>query len=663
MLNSRERFLKWRPFAKLWESYRNTPLLEEEKILQNIWSRVKKQMKKKQFSKEDFLEVLTAFQNINEPGRLSSKTVFEDFFENFKKINHKKLCENHVNLICQTAEIYLKFSKPWDALQYFEDAIEIAIKTKHCKVLNLENYIKLMATKRRYDDCTLTLTKLSFISQDYNYYRALAFIEAKSYKTAEKILSKCHQNSTSINLLYTRLYFELKDWNKMNKPMNEVMKKEKDEKYQWEGKDKDFKAYLTSLYWAGKQDFQRKNYKYALDTFMNLTMLASNSPSRVYELKDLILDLMPEVIEIIDQVLQSEDKEKYKLDESLRGEMYQWLHKISQAGFDALDEEKYLKAIMFETLSKLFAIIVFNNPSPKVLNVLQYVTIFEAYAITENRDLALLEIQEFAKNLELKHQGQDQDLDHMHMYAHLYYANNFYYPEAIESYEAILNAKEVKTDPYVFAIYACTQGRILFEDQQHEKSIAIFKKCSKIKYERGEMYLWRPALSYLYLKKYENAMKSFKYFWDRRTSRQFNGAEVTMAFLGQGYCATKLKRHNEAEKNFKQAELTKSGEDIPSVPFFRMIAAYDRGSKKETFKYLKIVMKRIKSVEKLVPFLQDKIVHDARYLKHDWRNVLDVVSDHSRCLFSNPEADVHQFKTYRNSSLIVLCLLNKKYDS
>ena len=65
-------------------------------------------------------------------------------------------------------------------------------------------------------------------------------------------------------------------------------------------------------------------------------------------------------------------------------------------------------------------------------------------------------------------------------------------------------------------------------------------------------------------------------------------------------------------------------------------------------------------LEKLVPFLQDKIVDEGRYLKDDWRNVLDVISDHSPALF--PKSDVQQYKTYRNSSLIVLCLLNKKYD-
>ena len=134
MLKNRELFLQWRPFAKLWNSYEDTPLLEEEKVLQNIWSRVKKQLKKKKLTNQDLLEVINAFENINEPGRLPAKKVFEDFSENFRKINHKKLCENHLNLICQVGEIFLEFSRPWEALQYFQDAIEIAIKTKHCKV-------------------------------------------------------------------------------------------------------------------------------------------------------------------------------------------------------------------------------------------------------------------------------------------------------------------------------------------------------------------------------------------------------------------------------------------------------------------------------------------------------------------------------------------------
>ena len=114
---------------------------------------------------------------------------------------------------------------------------------------------------------------------------------------------------------------------------------------------------------------------------------------------------------------------------------------------------------------------------------------------------------------------------------------------------------------------------------------------------------------------------------------------------------------------FKQAEKFKSGGDIPCVPFYRMMAAIDRKNSKDTFKYLKLVMKSIRSVENLVHFLQGKIVDEGRYLKDDWRNVLDVISDHSRAILPDPDSDVQQYKTYRNSSLIVLCILNKKYES
>ena len=75
MLRNRE----WRPFASQWDSYRNSPLLEEEKVLKNIWHKMKKQVKKKQLSKEDLSQLLIAFQNIDEPARISPKTVFEEF--------------------------------------------------------------------------------------------------------------------------------------------------------------------------------------------------------------------------------------------------------------------------------------------------------------------------------------------------------------------------------------------------------------------------------------------------------------------------------------------------------------------------------------------------------------------------------------------------------
>ena len=433
MLRNRE----WRPFASQWDSYRNSPLLEEEKVLKNIWHKMKKHVKKKQLSKEDLSQLLTAFQNIDEPARISPKTVFEEFSVHFQRIDHTKLCFNDADLLYQTGQGFLAFSKPCEALKYFKNAIEITILQKSQKVLKLDDFIKLMSKKRLFNESTFILTQLSFINPEYNYYRALAFIEAKNYTTAEKILSEsfsCIQTeckrTTQVNLLYTRLYFELKDWKKIRRPIHEIQVKEMDETNQW--KDKDLKAFLTSLYWIGKQAFEQKDYKEALSFFLQFTMLIENQISRIYELKDLFLDLMPEVIEMVDQVLKGKEEERsqYKLEEYLEDPLYQVLHKYTQGGFDTLMEEKYLKAIMFETLSKLIGIRVFYNQSKVVLNILQYFTIFEAYAIMENRDLAMRELQEFVKN-DGEHYKDDGFMETIYKEAHLYYANSLYYPEAI----------------------------------------------------------------------------------------------------------------------------------------------------------------------------------------------------------------------------------------
>ena len=93
-------------------------------------------------------------------------------------------------------------------------------------------------------------------------------------------------------------------------------------------------------------------------------------------------------------------------------------------------KEKYLKAIMFETLSKMIGIRVFYNQSKEVLNILQYFTIFESYAIMENRDLAMREMQEFVKNPG-EHYKDDGFMENIYKEAQLYYANSYYYPEAI----------------------------------------------------------------------------------------------------------------------------------------------------------------------------------------------------------------------------------------
>ena len=425
MLRNRE----WRPFASQWNSYRDTPLFEEEKILKNVWHKMKRQIMKKQLSKENLSHLLIAFQNIDEPARLLPKTTFEEFSVHFQRIDYNKFCYDDAELLYQTGQVCLAFSKPCEAFKYFKNAIEITILQNSQRVLKLDDYVKLMSKRRLNNECTFILTQLSLINPEYNHYRALAFIEAKNYGTAEKILSQC-QRTTPINLLYVRLYFELKDWKKIRRPIHEIQEKELDETRQW--KDKDLKAFLTVLYWIGKQAFEQKDYKEALNFFLQFTMLASTKESRIYELKELFLDLMPEVIEMVDQILEGgeEERSQYKLEKDLEETLFKLLYKLTQGGFDTLMEEKYLKAIMFETLSKLIGIRVFYNQSKVVLNILQYFTIFEAYAIMENRDLAMREMQEFIKNPG-EHYKDDGFMEDIYKEAQLYYANSYYYPEAI----------------------------------------------------------------------------------------------------------------------------------------------------------------------------------------------------------------------------------------
>ena len=61
------------------------------------------------FLDPDIYQNLIAFQNIDEPARISPKTVFEEFSVHFQRIDHTKLCFNDADLLYQTGQVFLAF--------------------------------------------------------------------------------------------------------------------------------------------------------------------------------------------------------------------------------------------------------------------------------------------------------------------------------------------------------------------------------------------------------------------------------------------------------------------------------------------------------------------------------------------------------------------------
>ena len=594
----------------------------------------------------------------------SLKVIFEDFYGYFQRIDCAQVFENDPGLLYQAGEIYLTYGKSSEALVCFQESIDIAISKMDQKVLPLDSYVKLMTKRRLFHECTLQLTKLSLLNSSYNYYRAWAFLEAKNYSTSEKILKTCSK-STKVNLLLARLYYELKDWKNMFTPLDDVIKKEECKKSKWEGEDKSIEDYLTALDWIGKEKFAQKDYKEAIEPWLTLTFVVMIFllKDRAYEVKNIVPRLNA-LIPLIEEMERSDPKLLLEVRENVVDSVGHF-QKMIQYGFHYLkDEDKPLKAIICTTWTKIAATVIFSKQDQQRFITMQHLIIFEAHAIMENRDDAISELQSFM-NRSRSQMIDDPYFLELVKKAFGYYAALKYYPEGTDAYETLIKIPEVRAEKINVAMFSFTQARILFQDQQHVESIALFDECAKVKYEQGEVFLWRPALSYIHLKDYKKALKWIVTFLSKRNS--FGQFEFTMTILAQGYCFTKLKMYDQAERSFKKAVKTKlkGGDLVSYVPLYRMIAALDKKDGKEVLKYLKLMMQQqnIKFADHLVSFLQDAISDEGRYLKNEWRKILDTVTSNSRALLPNPEREVQQCKTYRNSSLIVLTFLNKKYDS
>ena len=631
-------------------------MLEEEKKLKKVWTFVKSAFQMKKCKKSDLKHLLLAFQDINEFSRYTPKNIFEEFQSCLQNADRPKLLENDIKVIYNIGELCMEYNQIQEALKYFEEAVEIAVKNPNgdLEVLKLDSYVKVMAKLNRFNELTLIMTKLTIINSEYAYYRGLAFVEAKNYDVALKILMKCEQ-TTKIGLLLCRIQFELKNWKDLRSSATKITDIEHDENNVWI--DHNLKIFLKAQYYQAIACFKLGNYRACNQIFQVFLLYIidqfNKSMETIYELKDIIFELIPKAIEYLDVVMQ-----KITIKERIDEEFTRLSH-YAQMAFDLLLTDENVKAAMISTVVKLGLVLATTKESKICVPLHLIFSNFQSFAVMNRQDETLQELQSFDQSV--------HPLLKSHTYYMVilekslqYYANLKYYPEAIETYEKLIAINDEETNKMAH-LYACTLGRVLFEDNQHEKCFQHFEKWIATKGnfgEAGEEYLWRTAFSYIYLRKYEKALKYFK----KLIEVKLLNAGLFVIYLGMAYCFAKTQKYSKALKLHEFAKDLARGKDIPRVPFNKIILFHDKGDSRDTFKHVKTVAKSLKSVEHLVVFLQEIIGDEGQYLRYDWRNVLDTFLKHSKNIFQHPDTETQAFRTYRASSLLTLCIVNKKYD-
>ena len=179
------------------EESAESPLLPEEKALQNAWRNAKPYFARRQTQKSHLVQIIDAFRRIKEVTRSTPRTVFEEFSLYLEKDSGWQILDQDMNLLFHTAEIYKNFDKPTEAVNLYELSLNLILSEGHDCVFNLKEYIQLMATIKRSEKCYKTIEKLTAKYEGYRYFLALAAIELKDFEihcrlTSEKNGEKYH---------------------------------------------------------------------------------------------------------------------------------------------------------------------------------------------------------------------------------------------------------------------------------------------------------------------------------------------------------------------------------------------------------------------------------------------------------------------------------------
>ena len=636
------------------EESAESPLLPEEKALQNAWRNAKPYFARRQTQKSHLVQIIDAFRRIKEVTRSTPRTVFEEFSLYLEKDSGWQILDQDMNLLFHTAEIYKNFDKPTEAENLYELSLNLILSEGHDCVFNLKEYIQLMATLKRSEKCYKTIEKLTAKYEGYRYFLALAAIELKDFEKADDLLDQCPRSS-KITLCKIKVLYELQEYDEALDLISEVTR------ITYPRDRSNFKKQIIlvkGLFWLGKLRLEvDKNYLDAWPALTNLTWEILNvfHEDDPYPCKLIMLPLVPKILKMMEECLKhnykaikakhSIDKEKEYLE--LGFNHVNW-------ATQAAEKHLNLKALILVNCSKLMLVASQVELPKKCYNIWVYQTAFDASARLGMLENAIEEVCESHSNENQVLQQYGFNVDNARNLLRdkllLFYTRLQYTDEAMEVFENMLKGRKGKHPEFAF-----NHGMNLYDEQRHQESIDIFAKHKNFK--ACHSFLWRPAISYIHLGDYEKAMDALMYFMKGKRAGNVSFDEMIKACLVKGYLCRKMKRFKEAAESFNGA---KEVGDMPFTPFHKMLNSYDQGNFKDYTKFMRQLIQKCETLKSLVFFLQCLISKEERYLADEWRKILDIFILRSRDLWPKPEKDFPRFRFYRTSSLLSLHFVKKR---
>ena len=671
------------------EEWINVPDLPEEKALLDDWKLVKPLFEDLQNDKYHLIKIIVGFRRIKEFSRRIPRKVCEEFTECLKANGKSRTFKNDINLMFKMAEIYQNFNKPIEAEKFYQKSLSLVLTEGHEVMLNLKDYIRLMAQLKRSEKCYETIQKLTTKYESYRYFLALALMELKAFEMSFVFLAKCPQESPTVYFSQIEVLYELKKFNMALDLCDNDMIEDCDpyapppELVNDKKQFTQFQTNAKGLFWIGKIVFAQKNYIDAWPRFVNMGNMIANffrkkeNIERPYAFKQIMLDLVPQTLEMMEECLKYDYKgikAKYSGHfSSYEAELLdQFAFMLVNMAMEATEKHLNLKALTLVNFSKLLSMVCKIEPPHKCYTIWHHKCTLEVTMRLGMLDEATSEILAARvnqnKKLEAGH-GVDKKtiLIMMENILFMLYSRIRYYDEAEEIFVNLNNTwKEsnlvtAKWAQMHFDGLGFRHATNLYYAQKHCESIELFKKHENFletNVKEGLPFMWIPPVSYLHLGDHEKSMDALNRFMKMKGKRSnFTFEEQLHVIIFTGFLYRKKKDFKEAIRIFNKA--TDMG-DVVFTPFHKMLTAYDRKNFKDYTKFMRQVIQRLQSLKNIVEFLQHLISHEERYLADEWRKILDIFVLHSRDIWPKPEKDFPRFRIYRTSSLLALHFVQKR---
>ena len=617
-------------------------------------------------------KVLESYNNITEIHRPIPQKCFNTFHKCMKYMNRHRKWSIKTSTSYKIGKLYFRFKKPFYGMKNHSKVIEDILKNPKKNIaLDLEDYIRTMS---KYGHATKAYEKVQALYQtndahDYNLALCLAelgrFHEALIYMTNQSKRTGMVSNELKLHRMITILrmkgdmaiaaqrafdFMNLEDYNG-DSIRNRLIKMSFEFKFA--------QCAFEAKYYARAYNILKGYTNDLLDACNDVELDVTQLKEALLRVPEVAILTkacirIPEVKEREEYGTQREKKEHLRNSlEMLTG----WQTNLSNAEF-CIDKNLPMEGVL-NILMHQCAVCHVLTPNVSIDDLLplahtEYIIALYFKLGWYDEVFKYLEFSDFY-HYQPKRPNQPAKIM-LHFKVMDFFYSIGYQHEATEVCQTILKltkSEELRDEVQV------RLSKIYYKQKSYEKCQALQKKYFRnlqAKYQYG----W--AICLACLNEWTSVLEMSQTFLHRELDHMsytgFENMELTPVSIQhvhmlRGWCYKKMKSYSLATESFNRS--IESSINPFTIYLQKIHTACLRGHHKAYKRFLIKIFEECQTLKKLLKRLSATL-EEYPYFKHDWIEILNIISKYGRQLMPYPKTDIQGFKLYRSSSFMSMHL-------